>query len=168
MRVELNVLVSMEVIGATRMTTTATEVYTGMQRGTMDAASFPMTYSHVAYKIHEVSDWYTSNLSPGTSDCPAVFNMTAYDALPGQYKKLLDDIRSEVVDTQVQAYIDIDKKNYPILDAKLKKVVYSDAQLDAFRKAAGKPVIDAWIKENQDKFDAQGLVDMIMKTAAAN
>lgn len=159
---------AMEVLGATRMTTTATEVYTGMQRGTMDAASFPMTYSHVAYKIHEVADWYTANLSPGTSDCPVVFNKTALNNLPSQYQKLLDDIRPAVIDAQVQAYIDIDQKNYPMLEKSLKKVVYTDAQLAAFRKAAGKPVIDAWVKDNQDKFDAQGLVDMIMKTAAAN
>jgi TRAP-type C4-dicarboxylate transport system substrate-binding protein len=157
---------AMEVLGATRMTTTATEVYTAVQRGTMDAVSFPMTYSHVAYKIHEVTDWYTANLSPGTSDCPAVFNKTAYDALPAQYRKLLQDIRPQVVDAQIQAYIDIDKKNYQMLDAKLKKVVYTDEQLAAFRKAAGKPVIDKWVAENQDKFDAQGLVDLIMKTAA--
>lgn len=159
---------AMEALGATPMTTTATEVYTAVQRGTMDAASFPMTYSHVAYKVHEVTDWYTSNLSPGTSDCPVVFNKAAYDALPAQYKKLLDDIRPEVVDAQVQSYIDIDKKNYPMLDEKLKKVVYTDEQLAAFRKAGGQPVINVWIAENQDKFDAQGLVDMVMKVAAEN
>jgi TRAP-type C4-dicarboxylate transport system substrate-binding protein len=159
---------AMEALGATPMTTTATEVYTAVQRGTMDAASFPMTYSHVAYKVHEVTDWYTANLSPGTSDCPVLFNKTAYDALPAQYQKLLDDIRPEVVDAQVQAYIDIDKKNYPMLDAKLKKVVYTDEQLAAFRKAGGKPIIDAWIAENQGKFDAQGLVDMVMKVASEN
>lgn len=159
---------AMEVLGATRMTTTATEVYTSVQRGTMDAASFPMTYSHVAYKIHEVTDWYTANLSPGTSDCPVVLNKSALEDLPAQYKKLLDDLRPDVVKMQVQAYIDIDKKNIPILEAMLEKVIYSDAQITAFREAAGKPVIDAWIKENQGTFDAQGIVDMIMKTAAAN
>lgn len=159
---------AMEALGATPMTTTATEVYTAVQRGTMDAASFPMTYSHVAYKVHEVTDWYTANLSPGTSDCPVLFNKTAYEALPDQYQKLLGDIRPEVVEAQVQAYIDIDKKNYPMLDAKLKKVVYTDEQLAEFRKAGGKPIIDAWIAENQDKFDAKGLVDMVMKVASEN
>ena len=33
--------------------------------------------AHVAYKIHEVSEWFTSNLSPGTSDCPLVFSINA-------------------------------------------------------------------------------------------
>jgi TRAP-type C4-dicarboxylate transport system substrate-binding protein len=136
-----------------------------MQQGTMDAASFPFTYSHVAYKIHEVSDWFTANLSPGTSDCPLLFSQSAYDALPDQYKKLLMDVRDEAAKAQIQAYIDIDKKNIPMLKEKLKEVVYTDEQLNEFRKMAGKPVIDEWIKENEGKFDARGLVEMIYTTA---
>jgi len=158
---------AMKVLGAIPTTTTATEVYTGVQRGTMDAASFPFTYSHVAYKIHEVTEWYTSNLSPGSSDCPVVFNKTAYGKLPAQYRKLIQDLRPKVVKAQVQAYIDIDKKNLPMLEKKLEKVTYTDAELAAFRKAAGKPVIDKWIADNQSKFDAAGLVKLIMDTAAA-
>ena len=52
-------------IGAVPTSTTATEVYTGIQLGTMDAAAFPFTYAHVSYRLHEVSDWFTSNMSPG-------------------------------------------------------------------------------------------------------
>ena len=155
---------AMKVLGATPTSSTATEVYTGVQQGTMDAASFPFTYSHVAYKIHEVTDWYTSNLSPGTSDCPVVFSINAHKALPDQYKKLLEDVKDEVVKAQIQAYIDIDKVNLPMLEGKLKKVVYTEEQLNAFRGAAGKPVIDAWIEENKDKFDAKGLVELIYST----
>ncbi len=155
---------AMKVLGATPTSSTATEVYTGVQQGTMDAASFPFTYSHVAYKIHEVTDWYTANLSPGTSDCPVAFAITAYKALPKQYKALLAGVKEAVIAAQIQAYIDIDKKNLPMLKKKLKAVVYSEADLTAFRKAAGKPVIEVWIKENQGKFDARGLVEMIYAT----
>jgi TRAP-type C4-dicarboxylate transport system substrate-binding protein len=154
---------AMKVLGATPTSSSATEVYTGVQQGTMDAASFPFTYSHVAYKIHEVTDWFTSNLSPGTSDCPMVFSINAYNELPEQYKQLLGDVKEEVIKTQIQAYIDIDKKNLPMLKSKLKEVRYSDETLAAFRAAAGKPVIEAWIEENQGKFDARGLVETIFK-----
>lgn len=149
---------AMKVLGATPTTSTATEVYTGVQQGTMDAASFPFTYAHVAYKLHEVADWYTSNLSPGTSDCPAVFSINAYNALPDQYKKLLADVKEDVIKAQIQAYITMDTKNLPMLKAKLKEVAYSDADLATFRKLAGKPVIEKWIEENQGKFDARGLI----------
>ena len=152
---------AMKVIGATPTSSTATEVYTGVQQGTMDAASFPFTYSHVAYKIHEVTEWFTSNLSPGTSDCPVVFSINAYNKLPAQYQKLLADVKEDVIKAQIRAYIDIDKKNLPMLKAKLKEVKFSDAELAKFRAAAGKPVIDKWISENQGKFDAKGVIDTI-------
>ena len=152
---------AMKVIGATPTSSTATEVYTGVQQGTMDAASFPFTYSHVAYKIHEVTEWFTSNLSPGTSDCPVVFAINAYKKLPAQYQKLLMDVREDVINAQIQAYIDIDKKNLPMLKAKLKEVRFSDSELAKFRAAAGKPVIDKWIAENQGKFDAKGVINTI-------
>ena len=121
---------AMKKLGATPTTSTAIEVYTGIQQGTMQAVSFPFTYAHVAYKIHEVAEWYTANLAPGTSDCPLTFAISAYKKLPAQYKKLLDDVKEEVI----------------------------TAQIATFRKAAGRPVIEAWIKENQGKFDARGLV----------
>lgn len=154
---------AMKVLGATPTSSTATEVYTGVQQGTMDAASFPFTYSHVAYKIHEVSEWFTSNLSPGTSDCPLVFSINAYKSLPSQYKTLLNGVKEDVIKTQIQAYINIDKKNLPMLKGKLKEVRYSEAELAKFRAAAGKPVIEAWIKENQGKFDARGVIQTIFK-----
>ena len=149
---------AMKVLGATPTSSSATEVYTGVQQGTMDAASFPFTYSHVAYKIHEVTDWFTSNLSPGSSDCPVVFSINAYKALPAQYKKLLEDVKEDVVAAQIQSYIDIDKINLPMLKSKLKEVRYSEETLAAFRAAAGKPVIEAWIKANQGTFDARDVV----------
>ena len=154
---------AMKVLGATPTSSTATEVYTGVQQGTMDAASFPFTYSHVSYKIHEVSEWFTSNLSPGTSDCPLVFSINAYEDLPAQYKQLLEDVKEDVIATQIQAYIAIDEKNLPMLQETLREIRYSDAELARFRAAAGKPVIDAWIEENQDEFDARGVIETIFE-----
>ena len=154
---------AMKVLGATPTTSTATEVYTGVQQGTMDAASFPFTYAHVAYKIHEVADWYTANLSPGTSDCPLAFSIKAHEALPAQYKKLLEDVKEDVIETQIRAYVTMDGKNLPMLKKKLKEVRYSEDQLASFRAAGGKPVIEAWIEDNQGKFDARGVIQTIFK-----
>jgi TRAP-type C4-dicarboxylate transport system substrate-binding protein len=143
-------------------------VYTSMQRGTMDAASFPFTYAQVAYKINEVSDWFTTNMSPGTSECPIVFNKDSWAKLPEQYKKLLTDAKSEVNKAQVAAYVNIDKKNLPMLYRTLKPVTYSEGQLEEFRKVAGKPVWDKWVADNKGKFDAQGVLDLVFKAARSN
>ena len=156
---------AMQRLGATPTSSTATEVYTGVQQGTMDAASFPFTYSHVAYRIHEVADWFTGNLAPGTADCPLVFSIDAFAALPPQYKQLLADVKEQVVAAQIQAYVDVDAANLPMLRESLREVRYSDAQLAEFRATAGKPVIEDWIARNQARFDARGLVETIFAAA---
>ena len=156
---------AMKVLGSTPTSSTATEVYTGVQQGTMDAVSFPFTYGHVDYKIHEVTEWFTSNLSPGTTDCPIAFSISAYESLPEQYKILLEDVKDEVTEAQIEAYILMDEENLPMLRRELEEVRYSEAELAEFRAAAGRPVIEAWIEENQDRFDARGVIEAIFNAA---
>jgi TRAP-type mannitol/chloroaromatic compound transport system substrate-binding protein len=156
---------AMEVLGAVKTTTTATEVYTAMERGTMDAASFPFTYAHASYRLHEVSDWYTANMSPGTAECPIVFSKSAWAKLPAQYQKLVTQAKAEVDREQVEAYVEIDKKNLPMFQQRLKPVTYTKAQLEEFQRVAGKPVWNKWIEENKGRFDGQALIDVILKVA---
>lgn len=156
---------ALKLLGATPTSSTATEVYTGVQQGTMDAASFPFSYGHISYRIHEVAEWFTGNLSPGTSDCPLVFSITAYEALPVQYKKLLADVREAVITAQIKAYVDFDAENLPLLTESLKEIRYSAEQLATFRARAGAPVIEAWIADNKDRFDARGLVEAAFAAA---
>lgn len=156
---------AMEVLGAIKTTTTATEVYTAMERGTMDAASFPYTYSHVSYRIHEIAEWYTTNMSPGTAECPVVFSKDSWAKLPAQYKKLITDAKAEVDRAQIEAYVEIDKKNLPMFQRTLKPVTYTPAQLEEFQRVAGKPVWDKWVADNKDRFNGQELIDTIFKFA---
>jgi TRAP-type mannitol/chloroaromatic compound transport system substrate-binding protein len=156
---------AMQKLGAIRTTLPAGETSTAFQRGALDAAAFPFTYAHVSFKIADYSTWYTSNLTPGTSECGWLFNKTAYGKLPKQYKDLLQSLRNEVMDAQLAAYANQDKKNLPVFEKKMTKITYDAATLKKFREIAGKPVWDAWIKKNQSKFDAQGLFDAVWKHA---
>ena len=149
---------AMEVLGATRQTVPASETYTLMQRGAVDAVSFPYTYAHVSYKINELATWYTSNLSPGTSECPMVFNKKAFEALPQQYQDLLMGLKGEVAQAMIDKYLAADAKNLPEFEKSMTKIVYDDATLAEFSAVAGKPVWDKWVADNQDKFDAQGVL----------
>ena len=152
---------AMEVLGAVKQTLPAGETSTAFQRGALDAAAFPYTYAHVSFKISEEAEWFTSNMAPGTSECGWLFNKTAHDALPDQYKELLTKYRDLVLDTELAAYAAADEKNLPEFEASMTKITYSDEQLEKFREVAGKPVWDAWIEANKDKFDAQGVFDAI-------
>ena len=159
---------AMEKLGATRQTVPAPEVYTLISRGAVDAASFPYTYAHVSYKVHEVAEWFTANLSPGTSDCPYILNKTAFNKLPKQYQDLLYKLKPEALAAMKAAYKKADDKNLPMFKAKLKEIRYSDSQLAEFKKIAGKPVWDEWIAANKDKFDAQALLDVILNYSHSN
>ena len=148
-------------IGAVPTSTTATEVYTGIQLGTMDAAAFPFTYAHVSYRLHEVSDWFTSNMSPGTADCPIVFSIPAYEKLPQQYKDLLVEIKDSIAEDQRVAYEEIDRVNLPMLKENLQEIRYTEEELEEFRTQYANLVIEDWIEKNEHSFDARGLVEAV-------
>ena len=92
-----------KILGAHISTVPAVELYTAMERGTVDAGSFPFTYGHAAYQLHTISTWYTTNLSPGIAGCAAVMNKTAYGKLPPAYKKALDDAQPEAAKAMIAA-----------------------------------------------------------------
>lgn len=156
---------AMEKLGAVRQTLPAGETSTAFQRGAVDAAAFPFTYAHVAFKISDEAEWYTGNLTPGTSECGWVFNKTAYEALPKQYQEFLMSQRDMVMDKELEAYAEQDKKNLPVFEKTMKKITYSAAELKRFHEIAGKPVWDEWIAANKDKFDSQGVFDAVWKYA---
>lgn len=156
---------AMEKLGAVKTTLPAGETSTAMQRGALDAAAFPYTYAHVSFKINEESEWFTSNLAPGTSECGWVLNKSAYEALPDQYKKLLMDSREKVLDTQLASYAAADEKNLQMFKDTLEEIVYSEDQLTQFREVAGKPVWEEWVAANKEKFDAQDVLDTLLRHA---
>ncbi|MDO6800134.1 C4-dicarboxylate ABC transporter substrate-binding protein [Shimia thalassica] len=156
---------ALEKLGAVKQTLPAGETSTAFQRGALDAAAFPFTYAHVSFKISDEADWYTTNLTPGTSECGWLFNKTAYEALPPQYQEFLMSQRETIMETTQAAYAEQDKKNLPVFQETMAQVTYSDEQLAEFREVAGKPVWDEWIAANSDKFDAQGLFDAVWSYA---
>lgn len=155
-------------IGATPSTMPASETYTALQRGTVDAIGFPYSYTFAAYKLDEVADWVTTNMKLGTVNCPTVFNVDAYAKLPDQYKKLLDDLKAGAYAAIKASYVEKDKKNeakWGAADSKVKMIKIPEDQMAEFRKIAGKPVWEKWVADNKGKLPAQELLDLVLKTA---
>jgi len=158
---------AMKNIGAVPTSVPATEVYTSIERGTVVAASFPSTYAHAAYKIHEVGSWFTTNLSPGTQACPTLINRNAWAQIPAQYQKLFEEARPKVKQALVKAYGAADEKNLPLFKRRLTFVTYTPAELAKFHQVGAKPVWDAWIAEMSAKgIPARELFDLIFASAA--
>lgn len=156
-----------KLLGATPSTMPASETYTALQRGTVDAIGFPYTYTFVSYKTEEISDWVTTNMKLGTVNCPTVFNTDAYAKLPDQYKKLLEDLKDGAYKAIANAYETQDSSNIARWkkEGKLKMVQIPENEMAEFRKIAGKPVWDAWVADNKGKIPAQELLDLVLKTA---
>jgi TRAP-type C4-dicarboxylate transport system substrate-binding protein len=159
---------AMRNIGAVPTSVPATEVYTSIERGTVEAASFPSTYAHAAYKIHEVGSWFTTNLSPGTQACPTLINRNAWAQLPAQYQKLFEEARPQVKQALVKAYGAADEKNLPLFKRRLTFVTYTPAELAKFHQVGARPVWDAWVAEMSAKgVPARELLDLIFASAKA-
>jgi TRAP-type C4-dicarboxylate transport system substrate-binding protein len=156
-----------EAIGAVPTTMPASETYTALQRGTVDAIGFPFTYTFAAYKLDEIADWYTTNMSLGTVGCPIVFNKQAWTALPQQYRDLLDSIKPGIFRAQKDAYAAKDKINLKkwAENPKLVAIEIPEEQMAEFRRIGGKPIWEQWVKENEDKFPARELLNIVLEAA---
>ena len=154
-------------IGAVPTTVPASETYNALARGTVDAIGFPFTYAFSAYKLDEVAEWYTTNMSLGTVNCPIVANIDSWNALPAQYKKLLNSLKKPAVEYQSAAYAKKDLENLKVWPTKMKAVTIPEEQMAQFRKVAGQPIWDEWVKETAPTGpEAQELLDLLLKTAA--
>jgi TRAP-type C4-dicarboxylate transport system substrate-binding protein len=154
---------AMSAIGAVPTSMSATEVRPSMDSGVIKAAAFA-PHAHMAFGTVEKAKWWTTNLNPGSVNCPVVVNTDALAAL----SKAEKDALLGSVDEALAYYVDFYNKKTmaawgPLLEKKgLEKITFDDAALDAFRKQVAKPAADAWIKENAARgLPAQELYDLV-------
>ena len=162
---------AMKKLGAVPTAVTAPEVYTALERGTLDSVAFAL-YAHKAYGIIPVAKWYTDNLVIGTIHCAVAANNNAFDKLPKQYQDLMLGEAAAYGYTQaIAAYAADDVKVIETLKEQgLTKITYDSATIKAFQKEAGKPVWNDWIKKHSAKgIPAQEILDLLLsKTGAGN
>ena len=115
----------------------------------------------------EVADWWTKNLNPGTVHCPVVVNVDAYNALPDEFKKALDESVDPALAHYLATYAKVYDKWWPELESRgVVQVEFTEDQLTSFAAKAG-PIHDAWIEEQtQAGLPARELLDMVKKTIA--
>jgi TRAP-type C4-dicarboxylate transport system substrate-binding protein len=143
---------AMKLLGAVPTSVSAPEVYTALERGTFQAASFPFTYSFTAYKLHEVSKWYTLGMQLGVIHNSVVLSQTAWKALPDEYKKILEDAKPEAYRLQGEAYAEADKKSFPMFEKrKLEVVKVTQEMRDKLITAAARPVWEHWVADTEKK-----------------
>ncbi len=154
---------AMEAIGAVPTSMSASEVRQAMDSGVVKAVSFA-PHAHMSYGTIENATWWTTNLNPGTVNCPVVVNTDALNDLSEEHRAAL----LGSVDEALAHYVD----NYnnktmvawgPALDEKgIERVTFSDEEIAAFREAAAAPAAKAWIEDNTARgLPAQELYDLV-------
>ena len=159
---------AMRKLGAVPTSVDATEVYTSLERGTVDAAAFPSTYAHQSYRTYEVTKWYTENLALGSVGCPTLIHLDRWAELPPQYKALFEEARPIAQAAARKAYAEADEKNLPLFRKKLQFIKFTPDELAAFRKAGGTPVWEEWVVKREGQgIPGRELLDFLLKEAGS-
>ncbi len=158
----------MSALGASVTVVTAPDMFQSMERGLIDAATFPYTYAFASYRLHEIADWVTDNWGLGATVCHSAVNKGAYDALPDQYKELLREGVAAGYEQQIEKYREVDIVNEAAFEeAGLIRVPLTD-EVRAAIEAAAEPSWNAWVASATEQgLPAQELLDSILESAAA-
>lgn len=152
-------------IGAVPTSMTASEVYNALDSGVVDAIAFP-PHAHISFRTIDLVSWWTSNLNPGTVNCPVVVNIDAYDALPEAHRAALLDSIPEALTHYLDSYAQVYERWWPLLeDENIHQITFSDADIAAFRDASAAPVREAWIAYMKKRgLPAEDLYELVVET----
>ncbi|MEM6974380.1 MAG: C4-dicarboxylate TRAP transporter substrate-binding protein [Pseudomonadota bacterium] len=157
-----------ETVGAVPTSVTSSEAYNAMESGVVDSVAFAQ-HAHLSFRTVDLADYWTTNLNPGTVNCPVVANVDAYDALSPEFKEAFDSS----VDEAIAYYLDNYQNNVfgafqEMLDEKgVTRVDFDDAQIDAFRAKAAVPIREQWIADMEAQgIPGQELYDLTQSTLA--
>lgn len=152
-------------VGAVPTSVTATEAYQAMTGGVVDTVAFA-PHAHLAFGTINRAEWWTSNLNPGTVNCPVVVNTDAYAALSDEHRAALDNSVEGAIEHYLTNYAALLERWDSILVEKdVKSVELAEAELAEFRKIAADPIREQWIADmSAQGLPAQELYDLVMTT----
>ncbi|MEL6766147.1 MAG: C4-dicarboxylate TRAP transporter substrate-binding protein [Pseudomonadota bacterium] len=140
-------------VGATPTSVTSSEAYNAMESGVVDGVAFAQ-HAHLAFRTVDLADWWTTNLNPGTVNCPVVVNTDAYEGLSPEFKQALDESVDEAITHYLANYATVFGKFEEILEKEgVQKVALPDAEVAAFEAKAATPIREKWIAD----MSAQGI-----------
>ncbi len=160
---------AMQTIGAVPTSMSASEVRQAMDSGIVKAVSFA-PHAHMSFGTIENATWWTTNLNPGTVNCPVVVNSEALDDLPADQREALLGSVKEALDYYVEYYNNQTMAAWgPALEERgIERITFGDAEIAAFKEAAAAPAAKAWIESNTARgLPAQELYDLVTGMIAA-
>ena len=154
---------AMAAVGAVPTSMSATEVRQAMDSGVVKAVSFA-PHAHMSFGTIENGTWWTTNLNPGTVNCPVVANTDALNGLSDNHRVALLSSIDAALEHYVTTYNGATMSAWgPALEERgITQITFSDAEIAAFKDAAAAPAAETWIADNTAKgLPAQELYDMV-------
>ena len=161
---------AMAAVGAVPTSMSASEVRQALDSGVVKAVAFA-PHAHMAFGTVESASWWTTNLNPGTVNCPVVVNTDALDALSDEHRDALLGSVDEALQHYVETYNGktMDAWGPALADKGIESITYSDTELADFRQRVAGPAAKAWIEENNARgLPAQELYDLTVRTISGN
>ncbi len=159
---------AMAAVGAVPTSMSATEVRQAMDSGVVKTVAFA-PHAHMSYGTIESATWWTTNLNPGTVNCPVVVNTDALNDLSDSEREALLSSVDEALEYYVEYYENKTMAAWgPALDERgIERITYSEEELAAFREIVAGPAAAAWIEDmNARGLPAQELYDLVIDTLA--
>jgi TRAP-type transport system periplasmic protein len=138
-------------IGAVPIAAPVTEVYPGLERGTMDGALVPFT-TILDFRLGEVAKGYTVT-GPvfGRSVFLIAMNQKKYDSLPASARQAIDRLSGRELSRKATGvYIKRAEQALASVRGKADVVEFSKAEQDRVTRQL-RPIIDEWVKEMEGK-----------------
>ncbi|MGA0234781.1 MAG: TRAP transporter substrate-binding protein DctP [Alphaproteobacteria bacterium] len=153
-------------IGVSPVSLGAGEVYGAMESGAISGAAFA-PHAHLSFKVVDESEWWTTNLNPGTVNCPVVVNTDALEGLSDAHRDALLGSVDEALAHYLDAYqVSVDKFEAVVAERNITKLSYSDEDV-ARLQATAEPVLNDWLAAMADAgVPGQELYDLVKATLA--
>ncbi|MBL3570061.1 C4-dicarboxylate ABC transporter substrate-binding protein [Rhodovulum sulfidophilum] len=154
---------AMQIIGAVPTSMDATEVRQALDSGVVKAVSFA-PHAHMSFGTIDTGTWWTTNLNPGTVNCPVVVNSDALAALSDAHREALLGSVDEALAHYIAYYNSETMARWgPALDERgIERITFAPEAMAEFRAAAAGPVAAAWIEEMSARgLPAQELYDTV-------
>ena len=94
---------ALKIIGAVPASMSASEVRQALDSGVVKAVAFA-PQAHMSFGTIENGKWWTTNLNPGTVNCPVVANTDALKSLSAAHRGALLGSIDEALDHYVASY----------------------------------------------------------------
>ncbi|WP_316014423.1 C4-dicarboxylate ABC transporter substrate-binding protein [Roseobacter sp. HKCCA0434] len=137
---------ALALFGAEPVSLTADETRAAMEDGTLDAVAFAQ-HAHFSFDTISLARWWTTNLDPGSVNCPVVVNEDALAALSEEHRAVLLDSADRAMDHYLANYGDLILKWNEVLEVfGIEQVALPEAELE--RLASGAADVRAqWVAD---------------------